>query len=347
MIETARWLAILLGILGSAVSAQAQPPAPKMPTKYYVVLRYAIPSPRDEHVVQYDSMIRHLQRLDFDFVPPLDKRPDTDREDRTKNYLEGIIAGAKARKLLEQSAVQTLLLRPIAPEEFKLPEEANAPVMVRLELAGNLPPDRQRALANQTRVLLRELGFIEPVGYDHRGYTGRAYTRIVGTIPKSKLDLLQRDLRFHPAGWLAPVIPLNEIPSPLAERNPVRVIEIMPDTEPIKELPLPDLRLPTEMDKISADLWELVKANDVPRTPIRVQIVLVGEEAAAERIWGQVRDLVPGFFVEGQLGQFVTGIIRLDQVKRLALVAVGLGHPFAAGAGGRYRSRHQNQRRQR
>ena len=88
---------------------------------------------------------------------------------------------------------------------------------MRLDLAGNLPADRQRELSNQTRVLLRELGFKEPAGYDHRGLLpGRPYTRIVGTIPKGKLDLLNRDLRKQPAGWLGPIIKPNEIPSPLA-----------------------------------------------------------------------------------------------------------------------------------
>ena len=317
----ARFLLIVCASLGGIAPAPAQAPVPPLPAKYQATLRYSIPAPRFEHVVQYDSMIRHLKSLNFEFIPPLDQHPDTDREDRTKNYLKGNIAGDKALKLLEHSAVQTLLLRPIAPEEFKLPDDPNAPVAVRLELAGNLPPDRQRALANQTRVLLRELGFKEPVGYDHRGITGRAHTRIVGTIPKGKLDLLQRDLRSHPAGWIGPVIPFDEIPSPLREVNPVRVIEILPDTQPIKQLAEPEFRIPDYLEKISADLWELVKDKDVPATPIRVQIALAGAITPENDGWKRMlREQTPGFFIEGQLGQFVTGVIPLDQVKRLAAV---------------------------
>jgi hypothetical protein len=317
----ARLLLIVGCALGGTAMALAQPPAPPAPTKYRVMLRYAIPAARNEHVVQYDSLIRHLQGLNFEFIPPLNKHPDSDREDRTKNYLEGDIAGEKALKLLDHSAVQTLLLRPIAPEEFKLPDDPNAPVVVRLELAGNLPPDRQRTLANQTRVLLRELGFKEPIGYDHRGISGRPYTRMVGTIPKAKLDLLQRDLRSHPAGWIGPVIPYDEIPSPLREVNPVRVIEILPDTQAIKQLAEPEMRFPDYLDKISADLWELVKDKDVTATSIRIQVGFAGAIMPEDTSWKlMLREATPGFFIEGQLGQFVTGVIRLDQVKRLASV---------------------------
>src|SRR5207244_6157202 len=82
---------------------------------------------------------------------------------------------------------------------------------------------------------------LEPVGYDHRGYTKRPQTRIVGTIPKSKLDLLQRDLRNHPAGWVGPIIPRNEIPTPLRDVNPVSVIEVLPRSEEhTSELQSPD-----------------------------------------------------------------------------------------------------------
>lgn len=309
-----RPLALVL-VLAIAASAHAQP----APTKYRVTLRYYIPAPRDPHVAQYDSMIKHLQGLNFEFDPPLEKHPDTDREDRAKNYLHGFIDAKNALKILDHRVIQTIQLVPVAPDEFKLPEEPDTPVTVRLELAGRLSADRQRELANQTRVLLRELGFKEPPGYDHRGYSGRIYTRLVGTIPRGKLDLLLRDLRNHPAGWFGPIIPREEMPTPLREVNPVTVVEVLPDTAPIKELTDPAPRTPEYLEKISPDLWELVKAKEVPTTPIRVQIAFAGAMTADDQGWKiTLEEVVPGFFVEGQLGHFVTGIIRLDQVKTLA-----------------------------
>lgn len=311
--------ATILLLFACAAPAMAQPPAPPLPAKYKVALRYHIPAPRDQHVLQYDALIRHLQRLEFEFEPPLEKHADTDREDRSKNYLHGIIKSANALKLLDASVVQSILLLPYAPDEFKLPDEPNDPVSVRLELAGNLTADRQRELANQVRVLLREQGFKEPVGYDHRGYNRRPYTRIVGTIPKSKLDILNRDLRNHPAGWLGPILPPDELPTPLRHVNPIRVVEVLPDRAAIKELADPAPRDADYLEKISADLWEQVKGKDVLPFPIRVQVGFVGAIAPDDVGWRQtLQEVTPGFFVEGQLGQFVTGMIRLDHVKRLA-----------------------------
>src|SRR5438067_7262255 len=67
----------------------AQPLQPPRPARYQVVLRYDIPAARDQHVVQYDALIDYLKKLAFAFEPSLDKLPETDREDRSKNYLRG------------------------------------------------------------------------------------------------------------------------------------------------------------------------------------------------------------------------------------------------------------------
>ena len=310
----------LLGLALVAAPVVAQPPGPPPPTKYKVTLRYSIQAPRDPHVAQYDAMIKHLVKIGFEFDPPLDQHEDTDREDRTKNYLRGAIAAANARKILDSLAVQSILLVPLAPDEFKLPDGADDPVLVRLEIAGNFNADRQRELQNQVRVLLRELGFKEPVGYDHRAPSGRPYTRIAGTIPRGKLDILNRDLRLHPAGWLGPIMPRDELPLPLRDVNPVQVIEVLPDKDAaIKEIAEPEPRVPEFLEKISPDLWEMVKDKDVPARLTRVQVGFVGNVTAEDRDWRiTLEDVTPGFFVEGQLGQFVTGLIRLDHVKRLA-----------------------------
>jgi hypothetical protein len=290
--------------------------ASAQPAKYKVTLRYYIPAPRDQHVMQYDAMIKHVESLKWEFDPAV-KRPETDREDRSKNYLKGTIALEDALKLLAPRVVQSILL---VPDDFKLPDGADDPVLVRLEIGGNLTADRQRELTNQTRVLLRELGFVEPAGYDHRGYSRRPYTRIVGTIPASKLDLLLRDLRFHPAGWLGPIIPREEMPLPLRDINPVTVIEVLPDSAAIKVLPEPEPRGDEIFDKISLDLWALVKDKDAGSNRVRVQVGFVGNLTTDDRDWKlMLQELTPGFAVEGQLGHFVTGTLRLDQVKRLAL----------------------------
>src|SRR5207245_2016799 len=116
--------------------------------------------------------------------------------------------------------------------------------------------DRQRLLADQVRSLLREVGFHEAVGYDHRGHT-----RLVGMIPTGNLDLLLEDLRWHGSGWLAPRVPVAELPSPLRSTWPLVVAEVMPEpagVEPAKDVPPPEVvgrRDP--LLKISRDLRAL------------------------------------------------------------------------------------------
>ena len=94
MRTTSLWL-LGVGLAGvvtitlSALSAQA--PAPPPPAKYEAVLRYHIVAPRNQHALLYDRLISELQRLGFEFQPPLDERPATDRIDPTKNTLRGLI----------------------------------------------------------------------------------------------------------------------------------------------------------------------------------------------------------------------------------------------------------------
>src|SRR5207237_9895100 len=96
------FVAVLL-FLGPLAQA-AQPPGPPPPAKYQVVLRYRIAAARDQHVVQYDAMIDHLRKLGFEFNPPLDQAPDTDREDRSKNYLRGAIASDRFVRILADAS---------------------------------------------------------------------------------------------------------------------------------------------------------------------------------------------------------------------------------------------------
>lgn len=307
-------------MLGLVSAVRGQVPAPPAPEKFKATLRYYIPAPRDQHVAQYDAMIRHLQRVGFEFDPPLEKHAETDREDRSKNYLTGYIRSENKLRLLDSLVVQSVLLIPFAPEEYKLPDGGDDPVMVRLELGGKYGPDRQRELSNQTRLLLRELGFKEPAGYDQRGYSLRDYTRIVGTIPRSKLDILNRDLRYHPAGWLGPIIPPNEIPSPLRDVNPVQVIEVLPDGAAVREVADAKPRPLEAFEKISDDLWELIKGESVSAARIRVQVGFVGTNEIAGRSFQRIlHELAPGFIVEGQFGPYISGHVRLDDIKAIAV----------------------------
>jgi hypothetical protein len=305
-----------LFFLAPITSAQT-PKQPRPPAKYRALLRYDIPTPRDPHVAQYDAMIDFLKRLGFEFDPPLDQRPETDREDRSKNRMKGWIAPARALQLLDNVSIASVML---IPNDFKLDDAApDQPVWIRLQLPSGLATDRQRELYEQVRALLTLQQFREAVAYDHRGYSGQPFTRLVGTIPYARLDNLLKDLRTQPGGWLVPVMPQTELPQPLRGLNPLRIIEVLREKEPIKVIAEPEPRIPDYLEKISPELWELVKQPEPSSRPIRVQIGFVGTLSPQDTAWRQaLAETVPGFFIEGQLGQFVTGLIPPAQIKTLA-----------------------------
>src|SRR5437879_2799678 len=133
----------LVGLLATCTSLGAQPAAPTPPAKFQATLRYRITSSRDLHVMQYDALIEDLKALGFEFQPPLEKRPRTDREDPSKNTLQGIIPSGNVTRVFHNPNVVSMLL---IPQEFKLPEDPNQRVQVRLEIAGGLHRERQREL---------------------------------------------------------------------------------------------------------------------------------------------------------------------------------------------------------
>src|SRR5207245_2685980 len=118
------------------------------------------------------------------------------------------------------------------------PDSPDKPVPIRVVIRDGLIPTQQQVLHGQVLALLEVLGFKEALGYDTRGYT-----QIKGTIPYKNLDRLVKDLRGEPSGWLLPDVPLDRVPRPLADRNPVRWVEVMPPAElppqPVTEVVLP------------------------------------------------------------------------------------------------------------
>jgi len=296
-----------------------QPAAPPPPARYQIVLRYRIAAARDQHVLRYDAMIQHLRAVGFAFNPPLEKMPQTDREDRTKDYLRGTIASNKVLKLLGNPSVAALL---VMPEEFEYPsKDLDKRVRVQLELAGGFDADRQRELAEQVRAILAVLDFREAPSYDHHGHSGRAFTRLAGMIPQGRLEVLLKDLRGQPAGWFTSIIAPHDIPSPLRNVNPIQIIEVLSDAEPIAEITLPGPRFPEYLEKISPDLWAKVEDKDQQNFAVRVELIFSGTLTSEDQNWLRViQEAAPGLFVEGQLGQVVSAVVRLGQVKSLAIL---------------------------
>jgi len=308
-------LTVCLFLAPGVEPIMAQPAAPPPPARYRASVRYDLPSPRDQHVSHYDALVEQLKQLHFEFIPALDDLPETDREDPTKNAITGILPSASVRPLLRYPDVGAMLLMPL---DYKLPANAAMPVPVRLELASGFGLQRQRALADQTLLLLGQLGFHDAVGYDHHGLSGQAFTRLVGTIPAGEVETLLKDLRGQPAGWLAPRFAFADLPLPLRGVCPVVVTEVVPGTEAVKELLAPPPRGNSNQDKIGGMLWALASQKDQQATQVRMEIILA-YEPAEETSWAQaLRKAAPGLLVEGRLGPVVTVVAQVGQSPALA-----------------------------
>jgi hypothetical protein len=293
----------------------AAPPAPPTPAEYRVKIRYSIPSPRDQHVVLFDRMLKHLRKLGFKASPG----PSTDREDVTKNELEGTIPSTQARRMLDDAHVAAVLL---IPPKYVLPANAGDPVKVRLDLARGFTLDTQRKLFNQSLDLLEDLGFHEAIAYDHKDFT-----RIIGTVPAGQLETLLKDLRTQPAGWLTPSIPQKDLPSPIKNVAPILVIEVIPEpagVKPIVALPRP-VASEKDMEKVSRDLRDMIAKGDQAR-PLRMEVILAQSPAASDNTWQRRLDsAAPSFLFEGRLGPLVTARILpadVPELARLSLVSV-------------------------
>jgi hypothetical protein len=306
---------LFLPLLSPWVSGQ--PAGPPPPAKYFVKLRYIINAPRDAHVVQYDALIRHLKSLNFEFIPPLEKHPETDREDPSKNRLEGLVPADKVLDLLKNKSVAAVLLLPPQLADKALPAEEM--VGVRLEMAGGFSPARQKELAEQARILLGLMGFKEAIAYDHRGVNGKPFTRLVGAIPAGRLESLLKDLRGQPEGWFAPRLALTDLPTPLRNVNPILITEVLTDYQRDPDAPALPPRANADVDKLTPDLLALVNAKGQEENIVRIQLLLDYVPGLEDTSWRQRLQQAAGkFFIEGRLGNTITGLVPVGQILSLA-----------------------------
>lgn len=302
-------------ILATTPLVLSQPARPPQADRYRVLLRYSIIAPRDPHVIMYDALIRHLQGLDFQFTPPLEEHPDSDREDPTKNTLEGIIAASKIRDILRNPHVTSLL---IMPTNVKLPD-GDQPIGVQLDLIDSLSMSGQRQLGNQVRVLLAEMGFQEATGYDHRGVRGRPFSRLVGVLPAGNLLNLLKDLRRQPSDWLSPKYNPEDLPTPLRSASPILMTEVLPYLPAVGEPAPPAPRKPPFLEKVSTGLWAHLQQKEKDAGLIRYQAILAKAPSSTDSSWRHLlNQSAPSFFIEGQLGPVVTGTGPPFDIARLA-----------------------------
>jgi hypothetical protein len=275
------------------------PPRPPAPDEYDVIIRYRIDAARTERIIQFRAMMRYLESIGFDKDP---SDNENEVEDRTATEMTGHIKSANARKILLEPHIYTIMLY---PKGAKLPTEADQLVRVDLGLKANLKQELQDKLYNQTREVLRSIGFQEGVGYDNR-----SGSRIVGNIALKNLLTLLEDLRKTPAG--------AKMPNPFEGVTPIRLADVQLGRDLVK--PLPALQqLPLNQAKIAPGLRALLAHKDEAARPHRLEVILWRTPEAAEQRWKQpLLQAAPTLTVEGRLGPVVSVLVPADRAAALA-----------------------------
>ncbi len=297
-----------------ATSCVAGQPRPK---EYDAVIRYRIVAGRNERIAAYQALNRYLKSIGFVVDPNLDDNPRDSNETR----LVGKLPASVDRKLLFlDPAVEALLLTPAG---YVLPAELTTPVKVQLELVDGLQPEQQRALAEQVRTKLVQLGFKEAVGYDHRGHT-----RLLGLITAGEVATLLKDLRWQPSTWLAPTEAVTLLPKPLRNVSPIRVVEVLPEPEgttaPAGWGNVPARVAVDPAQKLTAALRDRAGKDDAAAE--RLELFLTYSPGPDDQSWrGQLQRAAPGLVIEGRLGTMLTVKVSLKSLMTLAQVPVVSG----------------------
>ena len=312
-------------LIGNSSPGLAQPPAPPPPKEYRVQVRYRIRAAGVGRIAQYRALTRYLESIGFQIDPEFEDAA----QDPDQTRLKGTIASSNALKILMGPHVQAILF---IPQAYELPAEGDQALKVQIKLQGGLPFDRQRLLADQVLGLLRLHGFQEAVGYDNRGHT-----RLVGTVPAGSLDLLLEDLRRQGFGWLVPGVPVSELPLPLRNTWPVKVVEVMPEPGQARAVNAPPAdqdvntaRSPSEPEvnaprspfdpllKISRDLRALAAQEQ----PVRMEVILSAVPVDDQAWQRELTQAAPGARIEGRLGPLVSLRASPKQAEDLAKLPV-------------------------
>lgn len=278
MISIRHAIASLTLFIGSG-SVFAQVKEPPRPEKLDIQIRYRIRAERDERVLQFRALEKFLSGLGFDDSRKDDPNRDLDILDPNAERFTGTIPSAKVLNTLNDPRVLNILF---APSGFTYPDSGDKPVSIRVVLRSGLIPSVQQALHLQALSQLELLGFKDSLGYDTRGYT-----QLKGTIPYKNLDRLVKDLRTEPSGWFFSDTPIDRLPRPFADANPIRWVEVMPTPEQPPAF-VPERVLPARA-KLTPDLRARLVDPAAKETPLFVEVIFsISMEDRLESIRNQL-----------------------------------------------------------
>jgi hypothetical protein len=292
-----------------APHAQAQRIAPPPPATYDAQVRYRIRIGGNERIVQFREMTRYLESIGFKRIESSDPNEPADAD---AERMAGSLPSNRVAELLREPHIRTVLLM---PSSYKLPENPEQRVLVQLKLADGLSLNRQRDLFFQSLDKLRQIGLVEKVGYDHE-----KFTRILGTIPAVEVETLLADLRVLPAGWLASQTPIEELPEPIRDVNPIRIAEVLAEPEgvpPSADVPPPPAP-PAGQEFLAKIAPDLRAPTEDAAGPIRFEVVLTRTPTLDDTTWRDLFATQSGIAVEGRIGPVVSIVGPAAAIRTLA-----------------------------
>lgn len=286
---------------------------PPRADKVDVQIRYRIRADRDERVRQFRALEKFLADLKFDDARKNDPDRERDELDPNAERLSGTVAGADVLKILNQVRVQNILF---APAGFKIPDQDKA-VAIRIGLRTGLtgtveeelngrPVRRlaQQVLHGQTVAHLGQIGFVEALAYDTKGYT-----IVRGSLPYKNLERLMKDVRYEPSGWFLSATPVDTLPHPLSEQNPVRWVEVLRLADESDVPFLAPGQVLGVQSKFSADLRTAFPA--LKDGELRVEVLFRNRLDDLDALRSFIQGRYPGVSLDGIVGNVAS--VRLKK----------------------------------
>src|SRR5262249_32254608 len=144
------------------------------------------------------------------------------------------------------------------------------------------------------------------------------------TVPAGELETLLLDLRWQPAGWLAPGEAYADLRGPVENVSPVLVTEGISEPQgvpPGRGGPAPPAAPANGQEtllKISADLRALAAQEGAAKAQ-RMEVILNFRPDSLDRTWRRaLTSSAPGLVIEGEVGPLVTVVASPKQAPGLA-----------------------------
>jgi hypothetical protein len=261
-VRPGRWFPALALLALSPGAGLAQVVYPALPEKLAVEFRYRIRADRDERVRQFRQMTATLKDVGFERDTTGELEPELDIFDPAAERMRGTLEAKNLGRLLADPRVRTVLYR---PTDFAVPADPDQRVAVRVTVATGFTPAEQHRFHGQVVAQLARLGFRELVGYDPQGFT-----LVRGDLPAGNLFRLLKDLRNEPSGWFAPDTPAADLPAPLRDVLPVRLVQVLPTADPP---PLAPPALAPNRAAFTPGLRAVLDDKAAAAQPVRVEVI--------------------------------------------------------------------------